>query len=312
MAGDIDDQNMFADLTTLEDPDPDPDLHNAVEAVDVLNTTDTDGDEEMTHRIEAATSDLPGAKPQAADSRETRAASVSQDSLDVYAVSTVSSSDLTQLGPDLPHNNKPSAPVPRQSRFCRVRATLTSIYGDTTQHGLTPEGIEQIIRLGDSFLRVDIRSFLESFRHAWPADGLWNRQPLSNPTYGQTRIEKLFNGVRCADVLERDLAVDPLRLRMARIILYHRFEQLCVDLQSNKNLQGQLSSGRDRKSVATDLIVKALYNLERKVQVDENTLNSYRGRVHKHKRIGKRWCMLASHLGLGVLLVCHRDIEIHM
>jgi hypothetical protein len=310
MAGVASDRDMFAALTTLEDPDTD--LHNAFEAVDALHTTDTDGDEEMTDRMEAATSDLPGAKLQAADPRETRAASVSQDSTDICAVSMVSPSDLTRFGPDLPHNNKLSAPVLRQSRFCRVRATLTSIYGDKTRHNLTPEGIEQIIKLGDSFLRVDIRSFLESFRHACPADGLWNRQPLSNSTSSQTRIEKLFNGVRCADVLERDLAVDPLRLRMARIIFYQHFEQLCIDLGSNEKLRGRLSPGRDRKSVATDAIVKDLYDLDQKVQVDGGTLKSYRGRVHKHKRIGKRWCMLASHLGLGVLLLCHRDIEIQM
>jgi hypothetical protein len=99
---------------------------------------------------------------------------------------------------------------------------------------------------------------------------------------------------------------------MARIIFYQHFEQPCIDLGSNEKLRGQLSPGRDRKSVATDVIVKDLYDLDQKVQVDGGTLKSYRGRVHKHKRIGKRWCMLASHLGLGVLLLCHRDIEIQM
>jgi hypothetical protein len=189
---------------------------------------------------------------------------------------------------------------------------LTSTYGVKTRHRLAGESLEEIIRLGDSFLQVDIRTHLESLRHAWPAEGLWNRQPLSNPMCGQTRVEKLFNSVRCADILDRDSAVDPVRLRMARIILYHHHEQLCIDLPSNKQLRGQLSCGRDRASLAADVIIEALYNLGHEDQVDERMLRRYRSRLHKHKRIGKRWCMLASRLGLGVLFVCHRDIEIRM
>jgi hypothetical protein len=237
MTGVVSDPDTFAASTTLEDPDTD--FHNAVEAVDVLDTTDTEGDGEMTDRVEeAAASDLTGAKLQIDDPKETRAAGVSRDSTDNDAVNVASPSDLAHctLNPAL--NKKPSAPVPRQSRFYRMRASLTSMYGDKTKHGLTQEDMEQIIRLGDSFLRVDIRSFLESLRHAWPAGGLWNRQPLSKPTHGQTWTEKFLNDVRYADVLRRDREVDPLRLRMARINLYHRFEQLCIDLPSDEDLRG--------------------------------------------------------------------------
>ena len=65
MAEIADDRDMFAALTTLEGSDTD--LHSAVEAVDVLDTTDTSSDEEMTDRSEATTPDLPGPKLQAAD-----------------------------------------------------------------------------------------------------------------------------------------------------------------------------------------------------------------------------------------------------
>lgn len=49
---------------------------------------------------------------------------------------------------------------------------MTSIDGDETKHGVIKGGIEQIVGLSDSFLRVDTRSLLESFCHAWSADGL--------------------------------------------------------------------------------------------------------------------------------------------
>jgi hypothetical protein len=130
--------------------------------------------------------------------------------------------------------------------------------------------------------------------------------------HGRTRIEKLFNSVRCADILDRDLAVDPVRLRMARVILYHHYEQLCIDLPSNRHLRGQLACGRNRASLATDLIVGAVYSLAETRHTDQDTLKRYRGRVQHHKKVGKRWCMLASHLGLGILLVCHRGIEAQM
>ena len=57
------DRDMFTAYTTLGDPD----LPNAVEPVVVLDTTDTRSDEEMTDQTEAATLDLPGPKPHAAD-----------------------------------------------------------------------------------------------------------------------------------------------------------------------------------------------------------------------------------------------------
>lgn len=74
-------------------------------------------------------------------------------------------------------------------------------------------------------------SFLEDFRHAWPADGLWNRQPLSKPMYGKTKMERLFDNARCADILRGNLEMDPVRLRMARAVLYHQYEQLALTCQ---------------------------------------------------------------------------------
>jgi hypothetical protein len=304
---------MSTALTTLEDADSKPDLRGSAESAHIADGTGTNNDEKMIDQTGATlTLGRSPAKSCATDGREMRAASASRNSTEDNAEGSVGPHGLTQLTHSLSQGSRPSASWLYHSRAYRVHGILTSIYGDKTRHRLARESIDEIIRLGDSFLRVDIRTHLESLRHAWPAEGLWNRQSLSKPAHDQTRVERLFNGVCCADVLERDSVVDPVRLRMARIILYHHHEQLCVDLPNNKRLRGQLSCGRDRASIATDMIVKALYNLEHKDRVDERMLVRYRGRLHKHKRIGKRWCMLAKHLGLGVLFVCHRDIEIQM
>jgi hypothetical protein len=308
------DQDMFAAFTTLEDADADSesDLHVTVEPIDVWNATGTDSGKETTNQMGAATSDLSGPKLYATDSRDTRAASMSHNSIDDNAVSLVSPSDLAPPAHDLPQINRQLAPILRQSRSCRALAILTPMYGNKIWHPLTRKHLVDTVQLGDSLLQADIGSFVDSFCRAWPADGLWNRQPLNKPTHGQTRVEKLFDGVRCAQILKHDSVVDPVRLRMAKIILYHHFERLCIDLPSNKRLRAQLSRGRDRASVATDMIVRAVYDLEHNMQVDKKILTRYRRCIQKQKSIGKRWCMLASHLGLGVLLVCHPDVEVQM
>jgi hypothetical protein len=84
MAEIADDRDMFVALTTLECSDID--LHSAVEVVDVVDTMDTSSDEEMTDQSEATTPHLPGPKLQAADPRDTRAASVLHNSVDDNAV----------------------------------------------------------------------------------------------------------------------------------------------------------------------------------------------------------------------------------
>ncbi|KAH8695746.1 hypothetical protein GQ44DRAFT_634738, partial [Phaeosphaeriaceae sp. PMI808] len=171
--------------------------------------------------------------------------------------------------------------------------------------------IIEIIKLGDAFIRDDVESFIESFRLAWSQNGVWDRPPLMDPTRGGTIIEKLFNGFCCAEILEQSSAVDPVRLRVARVVLHHYYKQLCVDARSDPNLLSRRSRGRDTASVATDKILEDMYG-SRKDQVDSRTWKRRRDSLQKHKKIGKRWCMLADHLGLGILLACHPSLGTHV
>ncbi|KAH8708406.1 hypothetical protein GQ44DRAFT_557649, partial [Phaeosphaeriaceae sp. PMI808] len=105
---------------------------------------------------------------------------------------------------------------------------------------------------------------------AWSQNGVWDRPPLMDPTRGGTIIEKLFNGFCCAEILEQSSAIDPVRLRVARVVLYHYYKQLCVDARSDPNLLSRRSRGRDTASVATDKILEDMYS-SRKDQVDSRT-----------------------------------------
>ncbi|KAF2193605.1 hypothetical protein K469DRAFT_550888, partial [Zopfia rhizophila CBS 207.26] len=175
----------------------------------------------------------------------------------------------------------------------------------------TLEDYFPIIRLGDSFLRVDIVSFLEHFRLGWSQNGFWYRLPLSNPTPDGTTTERLFKSFHCAELLEQGSSVDPVRLRIARIILYHYYEQLCVDSRSNPTILGRRSRGRDTASVATDRILESMYNSS-KDQTNPRIWKQRRDSLQKHKKIGKRWSMLAAYLGIGILLACNSGLESQM
>ncbi|KAF1963995.1 hypothetical protein BU23DRAFT_576041 [Bimuria novae-zelandiae CBS 107.79] len=132
-----------------------------------------------------------------------------------------------------------SASSPPPTRYLRDVKRLDSLYGGTSPHGVN--NIPEIITLGDSFLRVDAVHFIESFRHSWGQDGLWDCVPLSNLTTGSLVVENVLRSLCCAETIKHDCAVDLFRLRAARILLYHYLEQKRIDLQEDPNLPNLLS-----------------------------------------------------------------------
>ena len=233
---------------------------------------------------------------------------------------------MSQTSPSLPQeqgHNRRASKLPSQrsqsyrqsslelgSHFGIAFAILTSIYGDSSEYAFNSTVLIDIIKLGDSFLRVDSKDFIESFRLG-SRDGLWGRPLLTNPTLDSTITERLFISLQCAEILEQGSAVDPVRMRVARVILYHYYEQLCITSQSNPSLLSQRSRGRDTASVVIDKILGEMYSSQTK-QASLQKQRQRRESLHRHKKIGRRWCILAAHLGLGVLLVCHPNIETQM
>jgi hypothetical protein len=185
---------------------------------------------------------------------------------------------------------------------------LDSLYGGSSARGV--KNIQEIIKLGDSFLREDAVSFIESFRHGWGREGLWYRPPLSNPTTGSSIVERMLKSLRCAETVEHDSIVDPVRLRMARIFLYQYFEQKRIDVKDS-NLPNPLSQGKDISSVVLDVILEDMYGSHDE-QVGLRVRDQRRESLKYHKKLGKRWSILAAHLGIGIIITCSRSLEIHM
>ncbi|KAF2679227.1 hypothetical protein K458DRAFT_274851, partial [Lentithecium fluviatile CBS 122367] len=87
----------------------------------------------------------------------------------------------------------------------------------------------------------------------------WDRAPLSNPTTGCSVVENVLRSLRCAETIEYDSAVDPFRLRVARVFLYHYLEQKRINIQKDPNLPDLLSQGKRISSVVVDVILEDMY-----------------------------------------------------
>lgn len=72
----------------------------------------------------------------------------------------------------------------------------------------------------------------------------------------------MLRSLRCADAIESGSVVDPVRTRMAKIILYHHLEQKGLDMQKNPNVPNLYSRGKDIASVVMDMTLEDMYGRE--------------------------------------------------
>jgi hypothetical protein len=221
---------------------------------------------------------------------------------------------LGSLSPSLLSSNWGESPVTK-TRF--------SIPEDTTKthwlhcydqlnylYGGPYEDLCYIIRIGDSFLREDARDFITQFYRRWNLEDPWSRLPISNPTLKRPLTERMLKSLHCAEAIEFDSIVDPVKLRIARMLLHHYFKQLCMNFKKSRKLCN-LSPGKGVASVAKDIVLETIYNCRQRTltpKIRKKHENSFKW----HLRIGKRWSYVASHLGVGITLTCSPSLEAHM
>jgi hypothetical protein len=146
---------------------------------------------------------------------------------------------LGSLSPFLLSSNWDESPVTK---------TKFSIPEDTTKthwlhcydqlnhlYGGPYEGLCYIIRMGDSFLREDAKDFITQFYLRWNLEDPWCRLPISNPTLKRPLTERMLKSLYCAEAIEFDSIVDPVKLRIARMLLHHYFEQLCMNSRKTRS-----------------------------------------------------------------------------
>ncbi|EUC39473.1 hypothetical protein COCMIDRAFT_111478, partial [Bipolaris oryzae ATCC 44560] len=164
------------------------------------------------------------------------------------------------------------------------------------------ESGEDFIYLGKSFLTL-----LATVQGNDP----WSRLPTGNPVTGMSLTEKMFKSLQCAEIISADSLIEPIKLRMARVLLYHQYEQKIVDLRHNTSLPTRLSSGKGLASIAKSVILEKIYGSQYK-NLTPRASKKRKNSLKWHIRIGKRWSYVISQLGAGIILTCSQVLEIHM
>jgi hypothetical protein len=171
-------------------------------------------------------------------------------------------------------------------------------------------GLKQINDFSDHVLRKDAVSFIHSLHYRCGQRGLWYRASLGNPVTGSLE-ERTLRSLQCAETTEEDTIVGPVRLRMARIFLYHYMEQKVLYIRTNRSVPHLRAQGKDVQSIVIDLTLDQIYSCDN--ETDSLVVRSQRRENLKtHKGVGKRWSFLAAHLGIGILLTCNPSLDSYM
>jgi hypothetical protein len=192
-----------------------------------------------------------------------------------------------------------------ESIYAQRMQRLDSLHPEVRNH------LAEIIWLGDHFLQEDVGKFLRLFCRRWSQINLGYR-PVPNSFAGDdSRMRSLLRQYRYAETFKRCSGIDRLKLRFSRILLYHEFEELCINVKNNLDEYRPLSRGQDAASVATDKFIHGLGKGHGE-DVLTRTEDQLRESFRKHKVIGKRWSIVASHFGLGIFLTCSPELEAKM
>ncbi|KAI0568582.1 hypothetical protein Alg215_12106, partial [Pyrenophora tritici-repentis] len=113
--------------------------------------------------------------------------------------------------------------------------------------------------IGDKSFRKDAKEFIDLFCCRWSLENPWSRLSEENPTSKGSLTERILKSLYCAEKIEFESAIDPAKLRMARILLYHHYKQKCIDLSKDPRISSYLSQGTGIASVANDMILEEIY-----------------------------------------------------
>jgi hypothetical protein len=197
----------------------------------------------------------------------------------------------------------------KPSHYLRSYNALTSKYGENTDSRLNPAQIIIAIKVGDSFLLDNPVEFVTTYLQNCRA-GIWNTPVLCPPLNGSLN-ENLFKSFRCAEILDQRTVVDPIRLRIARVLLFWYYEQLYDELCGTPEVLSRCSPGRDPSTIITDMLQEEIFHLQ-KDQCSAQEWQKRRTSLQKQKQIGKRWNTLISCVGPGLLLICSPDLATYM
>ncbi|KAJ5028930.1 hypothetical protein PSV08DRAFT_369862 [Bipolaris maydis] len=162
-------------------------------------------------------------------------------------------------GPEPILNNVPSLHLATQSRMpsstSPVQETEFTLPDDAiVTHWLY--SYDQLSRL--------YKSSYEEIQYVVEIKDPWSRLPTRNPVTGMSLTEKIFKSLQCAKTISANSLVEPIKLRMARVLLYHQYKQKLIELRNNSSSPTRLSSGKGLASIAKSVILEKIYRSQYK------------------------------------------------
>ena len=93
---------------------------------------------------------------------------------------------------------------------------------------------------------------------------------LTNPITAGPLTERLFKSFHYAELLKRRTVINPIRLRIIRILLYWYYEQLCISAHINSSMLNRRSRERNIASIVIEKLLENIYHSD-KSQTDPQT-----------------------------------------
>jgi hypothetical protein len=155
-------------------------------------------------------------------------------------------------------------------------------------------------------IREDFLEILEVNLFHWKENGLWGQQNLPNPLEGSGH-ENLKIVYSCICQLDRFIQTDPIRERVALVILYLQFQNMVNNWKANDSLEER--PGREQLGIGQGKLTRMIDSILRNSHPDWDQYNDkhktyLRARFHNRKRYGKRWSILREELGPAILFLC--------
>lgn len=158
-----------------------------------------------------------------------------------------------------------------------------------------------------NYIREDAIPLLTRNIPQWSKEGLWHEKfapggdLLAAP--GEGGLAHVYS---CICRFESRMGNDAIRTRAAMVILQAKYDALIAERLSEQPCIQGARRGRGYASVMVDRLLQSIHpgwetaNKEHKAEL--------RAKFHERKRYGKRWSVLTTHLGYGILFLASSEL----
>ncbi|KAK8915253.1 Aurovertin biosynthesis cluster transcription factor aurF [Metarhizium anisopliae] len=167
---------------------------------------------------------------------------------------------------------------------------------------------QKILLAARTCIRADYLHFLQTNLARWTKEGLWQKESPQAAGASVRDYEKLRNAYSCVCRLDKRMRDDPIRTRIALVLLHLEYENTCLKWKTGRRNPSVVET-RLGRGTTSSMIDQILENIHPEWRVADARLRAeLRADFHNRKRYGKRWWILTNALGPGLLILCSSKI----